>query len=136
MHRACKNKGGDRNKKLIEAAEWQWSDSKKYFTEVCHEVARSKGENAADCEKCEHNECKHRMPNILEGNRDVWHILHFSPSIWKYSMNGIVGLDYPYIVALADMLDIAIDGDMIEKLRIYESHFLKKLEEQQKETKE
>ena len=80
----------------------------------------SAGENIT-CGGCEYNEnCRHRQPEVIDGNREIWYLLQLAGTQWRTSMAGPEGLDYGVIIEMAKAMAIEINQNFFEKLRAYE----------------
>lgn len=71
-----------------------------------------------------------KCPELLPENYDVWALWTFCFTQWRAGGFGIIGLDYPAVFRVAEVLGIEVTEDLLIKLRYLEhkqlEHFRKK----------
>lgn len=70
---------------------------------------------------------------LLPENLPAWELWGFAQTQWRATGFGLVGLDFPAALQLADVLDIPATPTLLRKLRALEREELRAQGEQSKE---
>jgi hypothetical protein len=91
--------------------------------------------NTKDMGICKPNECakcEFRCPDLMPENRETWELWVTANTQWRMGRNGPVGLDYPAIMSVCQVLFITMTPALLKKIRRLEEYELKRLHEKAK----
>jgi len=81
------------------------------------------------CKDDECIECDFRCPDLIPENCEAWELWNTVNTQWRMGRNGPVGLDYPAVMSVSQVLFIEITPAILHKIRKLEEYELKRLHE-------
>lgn len=90
-------------------------------SEYCEACKKNPAFSHTDCDSCEA-----RSPEIAPENGDFFNLWNAVSTQWRVGMDGPIGLDYPAVFAVADLLNIDVTPAMLRKLRVIETSVIEK----------
>ena len=76
------------------------------------------------------------MPEIIEGNKDIWNLFNICSNQWRAGFSGPSGFDFSVAIEVAKAMGIEINQSFFEKLRAYEVTTLNEIGKRSKDEKD